>query len=457
MLLRHISVLAGTLTGTLSLAGCADELGAAHDEIAWGSSDTGTDPIDQLKRDVVVHLPDLNCSGTLITPRLVVTTSSCVHGWAYGGTIHIGGSSTPRVVLGESVDQPRATIVAQRAATYIDEAVDLYSDYKVATDVALLTLPPSIPFVEDAISTKPGFFTPRSGGAGMAGYAHENLDDHGNRQVGWVPFEHNDVHDARSFETFGAAVRRGDMGGALFQTRSDGTRDLIGVLVRDDGDNVFDPDAHSSLSADITSDLMANWVRAMAQDTSRSDGWLRRHGVEKGNYWLGEVDYTGPCQRDRDVDCDHWYDEHDDCKLLSNIEQIETVDLGEDSPGYGVADLCRPAPPRPPQHCLVVDHCGWWIDFQCEESGKGDALNLVPSAAGQYQVCADNLMGHQCSKPLPVAYDKATCGCTECWTTTNCVIGDGSRLPTDGQADADRWCRDGGGRLETRSSCSCRE
>jgi len=58
-------------------------------------------------------------------------------------------------------------------------------------------------------------------------------------------------------------------------------------------------------------------------DTSRSPQWIAAHG---GNiHWKGDVDYTGPCNTDRDWDCDHIYNEHDNCPTVYNPDQREGV------------------------------------------------------------------------------------------------------------------------------------
>jgi hypothetical protein len=60
-----------------------------------------------------------------------------------------------------------------------------------------------------------------------------------------------------------------------------------------------------------------------------------------GMIWIGDVDYTGPCDTAQDRDSDHIYDIHDDCPTVYNPNQIDTEDTGR-------GDACPPrAPPRP--------------------------------------------------------------------------------------------------------------
>jgi hypothetical protein len=53
------------------------------------------------------------------------------------------------------------------------------------------------------------------------------------------------------------------------------------------------------------------------------------------------VDYIGGCQQSSDVDCDHIYDYHDNCRDVFNPDQRDTLD-------NGVGDACRTPPPPPP-------------------------------------------------------------------------------------------------------------
>jgi hypothetical protein len=461
-------VLAATATACMT-----DELptGTVGEEIAWGSSDTGVDDAEQRKRDVVVHLEwseiangrrdYYDCSGTLVTPRLVITSSDCLRGVENDPWFR-PHADRPGVGIGELAYQSIAYVQADGVLPYIDRVVNLdtASRYEVATDVAIVYLPPSIGFAERAISTRPSFESSEHDGAQIAGYAIENLD-HDRRQVGSVPYDRIDTHDTRYFETYGAAARAEDAGGALFRTRYDGTRDVIGVLVPDPDYRTHD--IHTSRAADLTSDLMANWIRSNVQDDTRTDEWYRRHGVEKGNYWLGEVDYTGPCRYIDDIDCDHWMNDHDNCPYTSNIDQ-------RDSEGSELGDACE-RPLVVPSGCVVTNHCDRWVDSQCTGGTSAMAIDSRGPASGgawvpgarvggdwEYRVCDHSGDDKACDKPRRAVFDKAACGCPvdACSTIGACALPDGQLLaPPDDDPDFDGSCKNAGGVIAPMTTCRC--
>ena len=117
----------------------------------------------------------------------------------------------------------------------------------------------------------------------------------------------------------------------------------------------------------MTRGAIADWVRNQMEDRSRSPAWLDAHGRSYSwgadgtfhpDYWVGEVDYTGPCDLARDSDCDHWYDEHDNCPTTYNPDQLD-----------GAA--CPPPPPplflpTPPQNCVPWTLCNDGVEFRCD-------------------------------------------------------------------------------------------
>jgi hypothetical protein len=166
--------------------------------------------------------------------------------------------------------------------------------------------------------------------------------------------------------------RQGDSGGPLFYTNADGTRDVIGILAS--GSDNANPEltTGSETFADITRASNKAWVIANALDSSVNGGhsarWRAQHG-KADDFWFGEVDYTGPCRKDVDDDCDGWFDKgtvvHDNCPYVPNAEQEDRNEDGigdacqlcpwdpkNDEDGDGI---CADGPGRPPT--AAVDNC----------------------------------------------------------------------------------------------------
>jgi hypothetical protein len=79
--------------------------------------------------------------------------------------------------------------------------------------------------------------------------------------------------------------------------------------------------------------------------------------------WKGEVDYLGPCDRQADADCDHWFTAHDNCVSTFNPDQSDHDD-------DGIGDACQDGCPCDPDN--DIDHDGW-CGVTCP--------SLVPTAA----------------------------------------------------------------------------
>jgi hypothetical protein len=120
-------------------------------------------------------------------------------------------------------------------------------------------------------------------------------------------------------------------------------------------DIVGDTDTHWT---DVTRGFPHDFVVANVEDHRHDNQphWMAMHPrmvpgtirdangnlVEKwqpaaGARWIGEVDYTGPCQKAFDRDCDHWYDEHDNCPDVRNDDQADDND-------DGIGNACPPGP-----------------------------------------------------------------------------------------------------------------
>src|SRR4029079_16457621 len=111
--------------------------------------------------------------------------------------------------------------------------------------------------------------------------------------------------------------------------------------------------------ADTTRGDKHQWILDTLMDTSRSPAWMAQN--ERTAYWKGEVDYFGPCNVNRDSDCDHWFNSHDNCPNTFNLDQAEGTG------GWGVA--CpggeRPPPTQTPSCSAATVTCGDQVSFSC--------------------------------------------------------------------------------------------
>ena len=156
---------------------------------------------------------------------------------------------------------------------------------------------------------------------------------------------------------------------------------------------------------------MHYWLLNQLRDRSRTAKWYHDHRVDPNDYWLGEVDYTGDCRPEHDRDCDHWYDETDNCPNTWNIDQFD----GDDN---GVGGSCENGP-AVPTGCVVTNHCDETLSFQCdplktdaelvlESQNLSDGQpwapggGLTPNKKWQYRVCAVTGAGKACTGVLPL-------------------------------------------------------
>lgn len=186
----------------------------------------------------------------------------------------------------------------------------------------------------------------------------------------------------------------GDSGGPLFRLRPGSqTRDVFGVqsgfVKVNNGDPNPDAVPKTNHWADITRPAMAQWIRDNARDKSRTPAWLARHG--RSDRWVGETDYTGPCDTLRDGDCDHWYSWHDNCPTLYNPGQRDA-----DDDGFGDAcDNCVNVRNEGQENCNALSERVNHSDIPA----LGDACDPVPCPQSELapshlvKTCAPNPPG----------------------------------------------------------------
>lgn len=295
--------------------------------------------LDTPEANVVVRVG--SCSGTLLTPRVVVSANHCVWGSAEYGCA--SRPMLPTIRVGPGVSGPSFEAVAHvsrapgcHAAPRANDVVLLYLDQPV-TD-ATMRRPGAaahrVPRVARPRLTSP----PERGGTypwtlGIAGFSahHGPMRHH-------VLFREAELRvkpegDDHYWEKTHAGweLDRGDSGGPLFVQNLDGTRDVIGVAAATNGRETYWADlTRPGNNAFVLENVTEAGVPAPLRHTA---AWLSRHGKSNEDWW-GELDYSGPCDPDRDQDCDGWWDDvHDNCPGVPNATQ-------DDADDDGVGDAC---------------------------------------------------------------------------------------------------------------------
>lgn len=333
---KVLLVMAAALGGC---GGAPPDTSQAESAITQGRTDDNT-----IEANVVVQIGGQNCTGTLISPLAVLTAKHCVTGDDSGKA----GIPLPvSVEIGNGAGAYATTRTAVAATPYHDfEPLHLggFTDGEQGIDVALLWL--DAPVLAEAHILRPALAAPPVGGSdtnggtyghdlGYLGFAGWSAFDGATRQVilfDSVTLHHypeapDDIGQIWDYNPGPGDVNPGDSGGPMFLQHVDGTRDVLGVLSGHAYTSVTDCGfSNCVVWADVTRGEPARWIREQMVDaTPRGPRWLAMH---PGYLWRGEVDYTGPCQRGRDQDCDHWFDEHDNCPAVQNYDQADADDDG---------------------------------------------------------------------------------------------------------------------------------
>lgn len=313
------------------------------------------------------------CTGTLLTPGIVLTASHCIRGSvnpAGPGAATCSGDTRPYVSIGPRWLAPSVVVESWGSATKVEacqtaarrgeDMAVVYLRQAIAPSLRRGTWPvPRV--VRPSLSVPPRDNDHFDTVVRFAGYSPWD-DDYSTwrfltRRV--QPLINIRVaHETRlGGANFvfdlpdGAGVRAGDSGGPMFASRADGSRDVLGIITQTRGDTCFAvdvtwPDNKDWLLAHVTEGGVAELIARgkLDRDIAHTDGWLARHGKSRDDWW-GELDYSGPCDEERDRDCDGWWDHgdaqhpnHDDCPEHADPDQ-------RDSEDHGVGDACRYAEP----------------------------------------------------------------------------------------------------------------